>query len=514
MKKKFIFDVLKLFSLGALSSLSLPPLNFFIINFFTFSIFFIFLFKRLLVQNRKKLFFLYGWLFGFGYFLTNIYWITISLTFDENFNFLIPIALIIIPAFLGLFYGIVTLIFYIFNLRDVTSAFFLFSLLFGLTEYTRGNVLTGFPWNLIVYSFSENINFLSFLSVIGTYSFNLLVISFFTFPAVYILRKSKKEILVCILLILFPIFMITYSTFYKKNFFSKELKDNSYTIRVISSNISLNRFIRNIETENVISELINLSSPDPEKKTFFLWPEGIVPNTYQDQLILYNDLFKDNFNENHLIGLGITTRSIINGEYKYYNSFSVFDNDLNLVKDYNKVNLVPFGEFLPLESLLMKIGLKTITNNFGSFSKGKKREIIKMEKNFESLSFLPLICYEIIYSGKLSTNFNFNYIFNISEDGWFGKSVGPKQHLVHSIYRAIESGKYVIRSSNNGVGVIINPLGEIENKIDYGKDGFIDFNKRRDIEQTIFSKYGNKIFFILILLYIFLIFSFNRFKNE
>ena len=142
------------------------------------------------------------------------------------------------------------------------------------------------------------------------------------------------------------------------------------------------------------------------------------------------------------------------------------------------------------------------------------KKIIKIKKNFESLSFLPLICYEIIYSGKLSTNFNFDYIFNISEDGWFGKSVGPKQHLVHSIYRAIESGKYVIRSSNNGVGVIINPLGKIENKIDYGKDGFIDFNKRRDIEQTVFSKYGNKIFFILILLYIFLIFSFNRFKNE
>ena len=112
------------------------------------------------------------------------------------------------------------------------------------------------------------------------------------------------------------------------------------------------------------------------------------------------------------------------------------------------------------------------------------------------------------------SNFDFDYIFNISEDGWFGKSVGPKQHLVHSVYRAIESGKYVIRSSNNGVGVIINPLGEIENKIDYGKDGFIDFNKRRDIEQTVFSKYGNKIFFILILLYIFLIFSFNRIKNE
>ena len=513
MKKKFVIDILILSTLGALTSFSLPPFNFFVVNFFTFSFFFIFLFKKLTTQSSKKFFF-YGWLFGFWYFLTNIYWITISLTFDENFNFLIPVALIIIPAFLGLFYGIATFVFCIFKFRDVTSAFFLFSLLFGLTEYTRGTILTGFPWNLIIYSFSENLNFLSFLSVIGTYSLNLLVISFFTVPAVYILRKSKKEISVCILFLLFPILIFTHNTLYKKNFLNKELIENPYTIRVISSNISLDRFHKNMDTESIINELIDLSSPDPKKKTFFLWPEGIVPDTYQDQLILYSDLFKDNFNKNHLIALGITSKLLNNDQYEYYNTFSVFDNELNLLKNYNKVNLVPFGEFLPLESILNKIGLKTITNNFGSFSSGKKREIIQIKNNFENFSFLPLICYEIIYSGKLSKNFNFDYIFNISEDGWFGKSIGPKQHLVHSVYRAIESGKYVFRSSNNGIGVIINPLGEIENKTDFKRDGFIDFDKRRQAEQTVFSKYGNKIFYVLILLYIFLIFSFNRFKNE
>ena len=513
MNKKFIFDVLILFSLGALSSLSLPPLNFFIINFFTFSIFFIFLSKRLVVQNRKKSFFLYGWLFGFGYFLTNIYWITISLTFDQDFNFLIPIALIFIPGFLALFYGVVTFIFYILSYKNVISAFFLFSLLFGLVEFIRGNILTGFPWNLIVYSFSDDINFLSILSVIGTYSLNLLVISFFVAPAIYILRKSKKEIVVLIIL-LSPILLLIFNASYKNSYLSKELKENPFTIRVISSNISLDRFYKNIDTENVINELINISSPDPEKKIFFLWPEGIIPDTYQDQLVLYNDLFKKNFTKNHLIGLGIINRLANKGQYKYFNSFSVFDSNLNLIKNYNKVNLVPFGEFLPFESFLNTIGLKTITNNFGSFTSGEKRKIIQFENDFKDLRFLPLICYEIIYSGKLTENFNFDYILNISEDGWFGDSAGPQQHLVHSIFRAIESGKYVIRSANNGMGVIINPLGEIEKKIDYGKDGYIDFTKRRDIEPTIFSIYGNKIFIILILLYIFLIFSFNRIKNE
>ncbi len=514
MKKKIIIEVFSLLILGALSSLSLPPFNFFLINFFTFSVFFIFLFKKLDIQFKKKIFFFYGWLFGFGYFLSNMYWITISLTFEQNFNFLIPIAILLIPAFLSLFYGVVTLIFFIFNFKNVINSFFLFSLLFGLTEYIRGNILTGFPWNLIVYSFSENINFISLLSIIGTYSLNLLTITFFTAPAIYILRKSKKEILLLIVLFLLPILFLTYGTSYKKNFLNKDLKKNPYTIRVISSNISLDRFYKNIETEKVLNELIKLSTPDPKKKMFFLWPEGIIPGAYQDQLILYNEIFKKNFTENHLIGLGITSRLLNNGRYKYFNSFSVVDNNLNLIENYNKINLVPFGEFLPFENFFQKFGLRSITNNFGSFDRGEQRKIIKLKKGFQNFSFLPLICYEIIYSGQLSQDFNFDYILNISEDGWFGSSIGPKQHLAHSIFRAIESGKYVIRSANNGMTVIINPLGEIEKKIDYEKDGFIDFSDRRDLEPTKFSIYGNKIFIILILLYIFLIFSFNRIKNE
>ena len=117
LKKKIVYNFLILLILEALSSFSLPPFNFFLINFFTFSMFFIFLFKNLNVSS-KKIYFLYGWLFGFGYFLTNINWIIISLTFDQDFSFLLPIALILIPAFLALFYGIVTFIFYVFNFKE------------------------------------------------------------------------------------------------------------------------------------------------------------------------------------------------------------------------------------------------------------------------------------------------------------------------------------------------------------------------------------------------------------
>ena len=500
--------------MGGLTTLSLPPFNFFIINFFTFTVFFCFLFNRL-NKSEKKIFFIYGWFFGFGYFLTSLYWITISLTFDENFNFLIPIALILIPSFLALFYGLTTFFFCLFNPKNILSAFFGFSVLLGIIEFLRGTILTGFPWNLVVYSFSKNLGLINILSLIGTYALNLIVISFFTAPSIYILRKSKKEILVCIFLLFLPVLFLIYGNFQKEKFISKELKKIPYTIRIIGSNISLNRFYDSTETEKVIDELISISSPVLNKKIFFLWPEGIIPNTYQKEIYLYEDIFTKHFDENHLIGLGITNKDLINDEYKFYNSFSIFDNKLNLIDNYNKNNLVPFGEFLPFENLLKSIGLKTITNNFGSFSKGKDRKIIQMKKDsFNELKFLPLICYEIIYSGNLTSDNNFNFIMNISEDGWFGKSIGPKQHFAHSIFRAIETGKYVFRSANNGISAIINPLGEIEQQIDFSNSGYIDFEKMRDLDRTIFSKYGNIIFIILILLYIFLAFSFNKIRNE
>ena len=514
MKKTFLLDSILIFSLGALTSLSLPPYNFFLINFLTFSIFFIFLFKKQNNIYQKKIFFYYGWLFGFSYFSTNIYWITISLTFDENFRFLIPIAQILIPAFLALFYGIVTFLFYVIKLKKILSSFFLFTLLFGLVEFLRGNVLTGFPWNLIIYSFSESLNFISLISVIGTYSLNLLAITLFVAPAILIIRKSKIEIIVFIIIFFIPIITYIYSSFYKQNFLKKEIKKNLQIIRIIGSNISLDRFYENNQSKSILEELIKLSSPEKNKKILFLWPEGIISDIYQDELDIYKDIISKNFDKNHLVGLGITSRSFVGSKYENFNSFIIFDNNLNIIENYKKINLVPFGEFLPLEDFFNKLGLKAITNDFGSYEKGNYRNIIQTSEEFGEIKFLPLICYEIIYSGKLTKDLNFDYILNISEDGWFGESIGPKQHFVHSIFRAIESGKYVVRSSNNGMAAIINPLGEIEKKIDYGKDGFIDFEESRVVDTTIFSVYGNKIFFLIILLYIFLVFSFNRIENE
>jgi apolipoprotein N-acyltransferase len=509
LKKKLYLELIFLIILGALTSLSLPPYNYLIINFVTLSFFFIYVFQKKKSTN-KRYSFLYGWFFGFGYFLTNLYWISISLTFDENFRFLIPVALILIPSFLAVFYGLATYFFFLIRVKNPVSNLFLFSLLFGLTEFLRGNILTGFPWNLIAYSFSENPEILQALSFIGTYGFNILCISFFITPAIFILRENKKEILVCIFFLLSSIVLYFSGSYKIKSFQLLNIVKNDYIIRAVGSKIDLDRFYGNSDTESVINELIKISQPDLDTKTIFLWPEGIIPNINQTEIKEFEFLFHEKFNNNHLLAIGINNFQKDKNKNKFFNTLSIYDHKLNLITYYNKVKLVPFGEFLPFEKIFGRIGLKSLTNNYKSFSNGESREIISIHEKEFNIKILPLICYEIIYSGKIFDESNFDFIINISEDGWFGNSIGPYQHFTHSIFRAIESGKYLIRSANNGISATINPVGLVEKKIAFGQSGYIDFYETRVFNKTLFSKYGNKMFLIIILLYIFLIFSFNR----
>ena len=180
------------FLLGVITSFSLPPYNFLLLNFLTFPILFLILVNNKKQTNSSWSSFKIGWFFGIGYFISNIYWIVYSLTFDEIFKFIIPFALIIIPSFLGLFYGLITLLSSKFKLEKNFSSILVFSLTFAIIEFFRGFILGGFPWNLIVYSLTNFLESLQILSITGTYSLNLICITFFLLPLMLIFKKSIR----------------------------------------------------------------------------------------------------------------------------------------------------------------------------------------------------------------------------------------------------------------------------------------------------------------------------------
>ena len=206
-------------------------------------------------------------------------------------------------------------------------------------------------------------------------------------------------------------------------------------------------------------------------------------------------MIKENFKQNHLILFGINT--VDSETNKYFNSLLLVNNEIDVLYKYNKIKLVPFGEYLPLKSLLKKVGLKKITEGYGNFSNGNKQKNLSLNK----INILPLICYEIIFPELTqSTNYKTNLIVNISEDGWFGKSIGPYQHFAKAIFRSIESNSYLARSANQGISAIISNKGEIHKTLQPDESGNIEM----DIP-ILSPNYKNKndlIFFILLFTYL------------
>jgi len=501
------------FILGIISSFSLPPYNFVFLNFLTFPIFLYLLIKINEAKVKWKNFKL-GWFFGFGYFLSNIYWIVYSLTFEDNFKIFIPFALILIPSFLALFYGFSTLIIGSFKLKNSFLSILIFALIFSIIEFLRGFILGGFPWNLIVYSLTNYLNSIQILSIIGTYSLNLISITIFLFPLLIFFTKNiNLKIFIVISICLILIINNLYGSFKIKNNKKYYSDFKNFKIKVVSPKISIDRFFDNSNKYNIIEELIDLSKTSNSGNTIYVFPEGVLPGVSLNYLNNFKNLFENNFSDKDLIIMGINSEELVNNKILTYNSMVVLDNKLNLLHIYKKNKLVPFGEFLPFEKFLKKFGLKKVTQGYESFSRGNSRKLIFI--NEHNFSFIPLICYEIIYSGKISIGSKYtNFIINISEDGWFGDSIGPYQHFSHSVFRAIEEGKNVIRSTNNGISAYINANGQIINKIPSTHKGVIEITQYILLKQTFFTKYGNKIFFYFVSIYIILIFLIYKKKGK
>jgi apolipoprotein N-acyltransferase len=509
-KRNFFFTYIFLLLLGSLSSFSLPPYNFIFINFFTYSLllYFIIFFKDKNVKLSN--FFFLGFSFGYGYFVSSLYWVSNSLTFDQQLNFLIPIAILGLPILLAVFYGVSILAIHSFIKKD-----YVFLLIFSISlsgfEYLRGVLFTGFSWNLISYSWSSSIESIQILKFIGTYTFNFFSILIFSIYFNSLRPIQFKQILIK------SIFVLTLLTlnFFVGKFIIKNSEFNYYNevkIKIIQPNIAIiNTFGIENENKNLI-RLINLSKGNPDEKTLFVWPEGMIQQTRPQELYRYKEYFNKNFSKNHFIVVGMSNPTITNGKINYYNSLVLLNHNAEVVSIYNKIKLVPFGEFIPFEKSLSELGLKKITFGYGSYASGTERKEIEVFKN---LSFLPLLCYEIIYSGDLKLNSkDFNFIVNISEDGWFGNSIGPRQHLAQVIFRAIEQGVPIVRSTNTGISAFVSPNGMIVNSIELNKEGIINAKLFFLKEKTLFSLLENYIFYFTILLSIIFVITFRKLKKN
>jgi apolipoprotein N-acyltransferase len=509
---RFLILYLIPFLIGSSTILSFQPFNMVIINFLAFPLFFYFLVyinKKSKTTYRKKPykknFFLFGLFFGFGFYLSGISWITNSLTFDENFKILIPFALVLIPLFLSLFSAIIILLVGPHLKLNFTSLLF-FSASLSFSDYLRAKILTGFPWNLWAYSVSEFNEILQILNKVGLYSFNLLVITFFTLPIIFFFNtNSFKKILI------FGISGVIIAAFYlfgnfeiNKNNKSLSSVNETISVKIISPNFELEYGLSSSDIEERFRKLIRYSDPDKKKQTLFIWPEGVFSGYIYREIIIFKELIEEKFSKKHNIIFGANKLDLKTG--RFYNSMLLVNNNFEIIQSYNKRKLVPFGEFLPFENFFNKFGFKKITEGHSSFLKGQKDNNLFIDE----LKILPLICYEIIFTDLLQrSEVKTNLIVNISEDGWFGDSIGPDQHFVKSVFRSIENNTFLLRSANRGVSAIIDNKGNIIKRINRNEAGNIEFN----VPLIESNKIKNDLIFFLLLITYLLIFQFYKNKN-
>jgi apolipoprotein N-acyltransferase len=172
-----------------------------------------------------------------------------------------------------------------------------------------------------------------------------------------------------------------------------------------------------------------------------------------------------------------------------WNTLFVIDHGGALVARYDKRDLVPFGEFLPLRAVLSRIGLEKLTHGTIDFQPGPGRQTITLP-GLPPVS--PLICYEAIFPGNVvDPDARPDWLLNITNDAWFGRSTGPYQHLAMARMRAIEEGLPLVRSANTGISAVVDPWGRIQTELGLGETGVLDATLPRPLPQgTPFARTG------------------------
>ncbi len=424
--------------LGLLTSLLFPPYFFFPLGFIIFPSLCL-----LLDTNRKNNsnlnIFNNFLLFGFGFFISYLFWVKNPFfVFEETKNFFLVFLLLIILLSL-----ILSLIFTIISkLGKNIPIFFLIPFMFTIFEYIISVTFYGFPWFTFSLVISSNEYLLFSLKSFGTLISSYLIIQIFCLPFIFITKVNlRKEMIYFSLFIVLPLIILL---ILNANFKNNNLKTKTIDLEIFQLNFKNND--KSLSPEKKLDKIIN----NIQKSTadLLIFGENNFPYLL-DNLNL--KILKDSLKENQVLIIGATRFE----NNKYYNSLiSITKSKVNY---FDKKILVPFGEFLPLRDSLNFLERIVGPNNF---SNGNEQRLINLPNN---ISFIPVICYEIVFYWKLlnKLNYNSNFIINITNDFWFGKYIGPYQHFYLTKIRAAEFNKPIIRVSNNGISAVIDNKGSI-----------------------------------------------------
>ena len=449
---------------GVLSFLAFPPFEFAILGWVALvPLLYIFRYK-LSVKEA----FSYSFLSGAVFFFCLLYWLS---------GVTIP-GMFILIIWLSLFYGVFGLgVRYIFKSSMNLLAI---PLLWVILEYARGCFLTGFPWGLLGYSQYTNISLIQITDLTGAYGVSFILAAFNTALAAWGIRSKKKITYLAVALLL----IITAVTYGKTRFENYYIR-GTFKASVIQGNIPQKHKWDSAFADEIIEEYVNLTEKavTEDAPDMVVWPETSYPYLIENEDEAPPEMVEviKKWKTPLLAGVVLTRAG------EYFNSAILFDKHAKVSNVYNKTHLVPFGEYIPLKKTFSFLR-GYIDKPIGDFSRGRKYDLFSIRsvtlgsseetktRRTDFYKFGALICFEDVfpYITRKFVKRGANFMVNITNDAWFGKTSAARQHLMASVFRSVENRVPIIRAANTGISCFIDSTGKIlEIADENGKEIFV-----------------------------------------
>jgi apolipoprotein N-acyltransferase len=444
-----------------------------------------------------------GWWLGFGYFLAGLWWLGAAMLVEaDQFAWAIPLAVIGLPAVLGLF---TALGFALSRLLWSSGSLRIFALAAGLgaSEWLRGHVLTGFPWNDFGMALAGAGPLGQAASVVGLNGLDLAAIVIFAAPATIVDQRPGRRFLsnggawsAAILLAALTVFGAIRLAANDTEFV------DGVKLRLMQPNLPQDAKFRPENGAEILRHYLALSdrATGPGRTgisdvTHLIWPESAFPYVLSREPQALAAISRALRDKVLITGAARIEADGGGRRGKIFNSIEVLKGD-RILAFYDKTHLVPFGEYLPLEGLLRPFGVSHLVP--GTWDRGQGPRALSAPG---LPAIAPLICYEAIFPGAAVQRDvegkRPRLLLNLTNDGWFGRTIGPYQHFAQARLRAIEEGLPLIRVANTGISAIVDAYGRTIDSLPLGEEGVIDGRLPMPAPDTAFSRWGGFIFPIL-----------------
>ncbi len=463
---------------GAVGALALPPVGFFAALFLSFTLL-VWLVDGCTGKPGGGIFsrimpaFGIGWCFGLGYFVAGLWWLGNALLLEaDEFAWALPLAILGLPAVLAVFYGFAVAAANI-VWSDGLGRIAALAAAFGLLEWLRSFIATGFPWNAIGYGIMPVPIMMQSAHLLGLFGVTTLAVFIFASPALIGTKKGMWPGLIAASLLLAGHFGYG---FYRLQT-PLETPADALTVRIVQPSIDQSRKMLNADRAEIFSEHLRLTGLPPgegkKRPDIIVWPETSVPFILTQNPDALAEIAKTLEDGQVLFTGAVRMEDAGAGRPpRYYNSVYAIDSQGEIIGATDKVHLTPFGEYVPFEDILRGFGINNVISLPGGFSAASSRTPLTLPSG---KTLYPLICYEIIFPEEMTPGLaGAAAILNVTNDGWFGDTPGPYQHFLQARVRAVETGVPVIRGANTGISAVIDPYGRIIAGLDYGRVGIVD----------------------------------------